>query len=167
MTIAEFHHLDAEQKKELLIQCCGSSAWVDKMIAAPPAEDLVNLEETAEEKWYQCSEDDWLEAFTHHPKIGDSNSLKNKFANTAAWAANEQSGVNTASNKTLEELAAKNEDYEKKFGYTFIVCATGKSAEEMLAILQKRLTNKPGDEIKIAAEEQLNITKLRLEKLFA
>lgn len=167
MTIANFNHLNAEQKKELLTQCCGSSAWVDKMIAALSIEKLADLKKAAEEKWYECSDDDWLQAFTHHPKIGDINSLKKKFTNTAAWALNEQSGVNTASNKILEELAAKNKDYEKKFGYIFIVCATGKPAEEMLAILQSRLTNKPGDEIKIAAEEQIKITKLRLEKLFA
>ncbi|MDB5246630.1 MAG: uraD [Segetibacter sp.] len=135
-------------------------------MAEPPFKDLVDLEETAEEKWRECIELDWLEAFQHHPKIGDINSLKKKFASTAHLASNEQSSVNIASEKILEELAKGNEAYEKKFGYIFIVCATGKSAEEMLNILRSRLPNSAADEIEIAAEEQIKITKLRLEKLF-
>ena len=166
MTIAEFDRLNVEKKRELLTQCCGSSAWVEKMIAEPPAEDLVDLEEIAEEKWWQCSQQDWLEAFEHHPKIGDINSLKEKFANTANWASNEQSAVNAASDDVIAELAKGNEEYEKKFGFIFIVCATGKSADEMLSILKSRLSNNREEEIQIAAEEQLKITKLRLEKLF-
>jgi 2-oxo-4-hydroxy-4-carboxy-5-ureidoimidazoline decarboxylase len=166
MTIAEFDHLPIGQKRDLLQKCCGSKAWIDKMIAAPPLEDLVDLVETAEEKWWECSEKDWLEAFEHHPKIGDINSLKEKYYNTVAWASNEQSGVDSASDEILQALANGNDDYEQKFGYIFIVCATGKSAGEMLEILQGRLPNNPEDEIKIAADEQLKITKLRLEKLF-
>ena len=166
MTIAEFDHLDFDHKKGLLTKCCGSAAWVAKMLNAPFAEDLVDLEETAEEKWYDCTEADWLEAFGHHPKIGDIQALKEKFSNTAAWAGKEQSAVDTAPENVLQQLAKANEDYEQKFGFIFIVCATGKSAEEMLAILQGRLPNSAADEIKIAAEEQLKITKLRLEKLF-
>ncbi len=166
MTIANFDHLPIDQKKELLHKCCGSKIWIDKMLLAPPAEDLVDLLETAEEKWYECSEKDWLEAFEHHPKIGDINSLKKKYANTVAWASNEQSGVNVASDKILNALAKGNDDYEKKFEYIFIVCATGKSAGELLQILQSRLPNDPEVEIKMAAEEQNKITKLRLEKLF-
>ncbi len=167
MTIAEFDHLSIEHKKELLQKCCGSSSWVDKMLAAPPAEDLIDLFETGEENWYACNEHDWLEAFQHHPKIGDVNSLKEKYANTAAWASNEQSGVNIATDKILEDLSKGNEVYEKKFGYIFIVCATGKSAAEMLEILNLRLPNNAEEEIKIAVEEQNKITKIRLEKLFA
>ncbi len=166
MTIAEFDHLDIDYKKELLTKCCGSAAWVVKMLDSPFAEDLVDLEETAEEIWYDCTEADWLEAFSHHPKIGDVNSLKEKFSNTAAWASKEQGAVDTAPKDILHQLAKVNEEYEQKFGFIFIVCATGKSAEEMLAILQDRLPNNAADEIKIAAEEQLKITKLRLEKLF-
>jgi 2-oxo-4-hydroxy-4-carboxy-5-ureidoimidazoline decarboxylase len=166
MTIAEFDHLPAKQKRELLQKCCGSASWIEKMMDAPPAEDLVDLEETAEEKWWECSERDWLQAFEHHPKIGDINSLKEKYANTVEWASNEQSGVNVASDEILIALAKGNDDYEQKFGHIFIVCATGKSAGEMLEILQSRLPNSAEDEIKIAADEQLKITKLRLEKLF-
>jgi 2-oxo-4-hydroxy-4-carboxy-5-ureidoimidazoline decarboxylase len=166
MTIAEFDLLDTEKKKELLHQCCGSTNWVNKMIAALPAEDLIDLLEIAEEQWYACSEQDWREAFSHHPKIGDINSLKEKYASTGHWAANEQSSVKEATEQTLQRLAEGNEEYENKFGYIFIIYATGKTADEMLSLLKQRLYNSPEVEIQIAMEEQLRITKTRLEKLF-
>jgi 2-oxo-4-hydroxy-4-carboxy-5-ureidoimidazoline decarboxylase len=166
MTIAEFDHLDAEQKKALLHQCCGSTNWINRILEALPAEDLVDLLEIAEEQWYACHEQDWREAFSHHPKIGDIDSLKEKFAATAHWAEGEQASVQQATEKTLQELAAGNDAYEQRFGYIFIVCATGKSADEMLQLLNLRLYNNPEVEIQIAMEEQNKITKLRLEKLF-
>ena len=142
------------------------------MMAYFPADDLVELLENAEEIWYACSEEDWKEAFAHHPRIGDVASLSEgllsettKFANTAAWASHEQSNVNIAAKETIEALAQGNRLYEEKFGYIFIVCATGKSAEEMLALLQARLSNKPEDEINIAADEQHKIIQLRIQKL--
>lgn len=167
MTIAEFDRLNKEEKKKLLYQCCGSTGWVEKMLTVPPANDLIDLFEDAEEKWYECSENDWKEAFSNHPKIGDLESLKKKFASTSAWASDEQSAVNQATEKTLEKLAAGNKLYEDKFGYIFIICATGRSAEEMLQSLEERLPNDREDEIKIAAGEQNKITQLRLEKLFS
>jgi len=165
MTLHELNTLPKSQLKDELMKCCGSSAWVNKMLPFFPADDLVELLEDAEEQWYQCSGEDWKEAFTHHPKIGDIDSLKKKFASTAQWASGEQSGVSSASQQTLEALAKGNEDYEKKFGYIFIVCASGKTAGEMLELLKERLKNNPKDEIEIAADEQNKITKLRLEKL--
>jgi 2-oxo-4-hydroxy-4-carboxy-5-ureidoimidazoline decarboxylase len=135
-------------------------------MGSPIAEDLVNLEDLAEEKWYECTQADWKEAFQHHPKIGNIQSLKEKYSDTKEWASNEQSGVEAANDNTLAALAEANEMYEKKFGYIFIVCATGKSAAQMLDILNSRLPNDEATEIQIAAEEQLKITKLRLEKLF-
>ena len=167
MTIAEFDHLNIEKKRKILEQCCGSSAWVEKMLTIPPAEDLIDLFEDAEEKWYECKEADWREAFSRHPKIGDLNSTKEKFASTADFAAGEQSSVKDASEKVLQSLAEANAAYEKKFGFIFIVFAAGKSAEEILGMLTARLNNKPEEEIKIAMEEQNKITRLRLEKLFA
>jgi 2-oxo-4-hydroxy-4-carboxy-5-ureidoimidazoline decarboxylase len=140
--------------------------WVDKMITVFPVEDLVELLEAAEEKWYELNVADWKEAFEHHPQIGDINSLKEKFADTAKWAVGEQAGVNTADENILHQLQKANEDYQNKFGYIFIVCATGKSAEQMLGILNNRLQNNKEDEIIIAAAEQLSITKIRLQKLF-
>jgi 2-oxo-4-hydroxy-4-carboxy-5-ureidoimidazoline decarboxylase len=166
MTIAEFDHFDIEKKKELLHSCCGSTAWVNNMIAALPAEDLVDLLEIAEEQWYACHEADWREAFSHHPQIGDIESLKEKFSTTEHWAADEQASVKQASEQTLEQLAEGNQVYKQRFGYIFIVCATGKSADDMLHLLNQRLYNNPDVEIQIAMEEQLKITRLRLEKLF-
>ncbi len=123
------------------------------------------LLEQARLQWEQCGPSDWLEAFTHHPKIGDLKSLEKKFASTRQWAGGEQKGVNTADQQILEALAQGNDDYEKKFGYIFIVCATGKSAGEMLEILKERLSNQPEEEIQIAQGEQMKITLIRLEKL--
>jgi 2-oxo-4-hydroxy-4-carboxy-5-ureidoimidazoline decarboxylase len=111
-------------------------------------------------------EADWQEAFSHHPKIGDIDTLKEKFAATTQWTEGEQASAKEASQQTLQQLAEGNQAYEQRFGYIFIVCATGKSADEMLQLLQQRLYNNPEVEIQIAMEEQLRITRLRLEKLF-
>ncbi len=165
MTLHEFNILLKQQLIEVLTKCCGSSSWVNKMLPFVPADDMIELLEDAEEQWWQCNEEDWKEAFTHHPKIGDVDSLAKKFASTSQWALGEQSGVNIASAETIKALAEGNRLYEEKFGYIFIVCATGKSAEEMLEILKERLRNDPAKEIKIAADEQNKITKLRIEKL--
>lgn len=167
MTLHELNTLSHEQLREELTRCCGCSAWVSKMLGFFPADDLVEVLEDAEEQWYQCSEKDWKEAFDHHPRIGDIDSLKKKFNSTADWAKGEQSGVKTANQNVLEALAQGNQDYENKFGYIFIVCATGKTASEMLEILESRLKNDPEDEIQIAADEQNKITQLRLEKLIS
>jgi len=165
MTLHELNTIPKQQLQEELTKCCGSSAWVNKMLPFFPADDLVELLEDAEEQWYKCSEEDWKEAFAQHPKIGDLESLQKKSASTAEWASGEQAGVNSASKQTIEALAAANKKYEEKFGYIFIICAAGKSADEMLAILQNRLQNSAEVEIEIAADEQNRITKLRIEKL--
>lgn len=165
MTLHELNILPKQQLREELLKCCGSSAWVDKMLPFFPADDMVELLEDAEEQWFKCSEQDWKEAFAQHPKIGDIQSLEKKFASTAAWASGEQEAIKTASSQTLQELKDVNQQYEDKFGYIFIICATGKSADEMLGLLQTRLQNSPEVEIEIAADEQNKITKLRIEKL--
>lgn len=165
MTLHDFNILPKDQLIEALHSCCGSSAWVQRMLPFIPADDIVELLEDAEEQWWKCTPGDWKEAFSHHPKIGDRASLEKKFGNAAQWSANEQSNVAGASKEILEALAKGNQEYETKFGYIFIVCATGKSAAEMLVLLQSRLPNDPEQEIEIAADEQNKITKLRLEKL--
>lgn len=167
MTLHEFNTLPEQELKAVLFNCCGSTIWVNKMLSLFPFDDLIELLNDADEKWSECSETDWLEAFTHHPKIGDISSLKKKFAATAQWAEGEQSGATDASDKIIEALAKGNEAYENKFGFIFIVCATGKSATEMLDILNSRLPNDKQTELIIAAEEQSKITKLRLQKLLA
>lgn len=167
MTLDNLNTLDQEHLKEELIRCCGSSGWVEQMMEIFPAESESALFTKAEEIWFSLNREDWLEAFSHHPRIGDLESLKKKFASTAEWAAGEQASVASASAETLQALAEANRLYEKKFGYIFIICATGKSADEMLNALQQRLTNAPEEEWLIAAAEQNKITKLRLEKLLS
>lgn len=130
-----------------------------------PFQNKEELLAAAEEVWFKLLPNDWLEAFAHHPKIGDLNSLRAKFASTRQWAEGEQASVSTASEEVLRALAEGNAAYERKFGYIFIVCATGKSAEEMLAILQARLPNEHATELFLAAVEQSKITRIRLEKL--
>ena len=168
MTLEELNHLEKPALTEALHKCCGSSAWVEHMAAAFPISDAETLMDEANTKWNSLPEAEWREAFTHHPKIGGNiEALREKFANTSTWAEGEQASVKEASQAILEALAAGNEEYERKFGYIFIVCATGKSAEEMLALLQARLSNKPEEEILVAMGEQNKITRIRLEKLLA
>ena len=165
MTLHDFNILPKDQLKEELIKCCASAAWVNRMLDYIPAEDLVELLEDAEMEWWKCSENDWKEAFAAHPKIGDPDSLAKKYSVTAEWAAEEQKNIQAASGETIRALVDANGKYEEKFGYIFIVCATGKSAEEMMGILHSRLQNSPEEEIKIAADEQNQITKIRIQKL--
>ncbi|CAN5302422.1 2-oxo-4-hydroxy-4-carboxy-5-ureidoimidazoline decarboxylase [soil metagenome] len=165
MILPELNQLALPQLKEALATCCGSTAWVNELAKIFPVESKESLFEQAETIWFACSESDWREAFRHHPKIGDIHSLREKFAGTKAWAAGEQSGVSVASQQVLEDLSEGNRLYEEKFGYIFIVCATGKSADEMLDLLNARLLNSPETEILIAMQEQNKITKIRLEKL--
>ena len=165
MTIHDLNTLPGDELKNALFNCCGSTAWVNKMLPLFPMEELVELLDFAEEQWFACSEADWLEAFSHHPKIGDTAALQKRFPATAQWANGEQQGVNSARQQTVQDLAAANHEYEEKFGFIFIISATGKSAEEMLNILKSRLPNEHGAEIRIAAEEQNKITLIRLQKL--
>jgi len=165
MTLTELNQLPLFQLKETLLTCCGSTAWVNELTKVFPIESKESLFGQADIIWFACSESDWREAFTHHPKIGDVDSLWEKFAATKAWAEGEQSGVSTASRSVLEMLVEGNQLYEEKFGYIFIVCATGKSADEMLEIMESRLLNSPETEILMAMQEQNKITKIRLEKL--
>lgn len=151
--------LPPEQLKTALTQCCGSTAWVQKMLDIFPVKDEAELLSAATLLWHQCTEKDWLEAFDHHPKIGDKTNNK--------WASEEQSSVANTTISVLKDLEEGNHLYLKKFGYIFIVCATGKPATEMLSLLQARLTNTPEKEIKTAMEEQDKITRLRLQKLLA
>ena len=111
------------------------------------------------------SEEDWFEAFRAHPKIGEQKAAAAQSEQARNWSSQEQSGIESAPEATKTALAAGNQDYEKRFGFIFIVCATGKSSEEMLEILNSRLQNDPKTELPVAAEEQRKITRLRLEKL--
>jgi 2-oxo-4-hydroxy-4-carboxy-5-ureidoimidazoline decarboxylase len=165
MHLSELNLLDQEAAAAEFTKCCGSSSWVQKMVKARPFSDENSLFDHAHLAWEACSEEDGWEAFTHHPKIGGKEELAKKFASTATWASGEQASVKEAGEEVLEALTKGNVEYESKFGYIFIVCATGKSAREMLDLLLKRLPNSPETEIKIAMTEQMKITLIRLQKL--
>lgn len=160
MTIKTLNKLSKAEKEKLLMSCCGSQGWVALMIKQFPFISEKQLIDTANECWYkQCNSSDWMESFTHHPKIGDIKSLTKKFA------GKEQAGVAAASKKTITQLTNANKAYEARFGFIFIVCATGRSAAEMLRLMDDRLSNTIGEELHIAMGEQMKITILRLQKL--
>lgn len=142
------------EARTLLAGCCGSTRWVDAMLARRPFGSMTALVESAASIWRGLSDADWLEAFSQHPKIGDTRA--------DGVAKREQSGVASASEEIVRQLADSNREYEARFGYIFIICATGKSAESMLGAFRDRLGNDAETEIRIAAEEQLKITQLRL-----
>lgn len=135
------------------------------MTSERPFANPEHLNTVADRVWWSLEPSDWLEAFVSHPKIGERSAARKVAAEAEHWATQEQSGVTNAAEETMRSLADLNQEYEEKFGYIFIVCATGKSSEEILAILQDRLPNDPETEIRIAAREQSRITKLRLGKL--
>lgn len=147
---------------ERLHACCGCNRWVDLMLHARPFKDAIDLETRAEKFWREMGEPEFLEAFSHHPRIGASVSPS---AQGDHWAAQEQGGVHQAGRKTRSRLDEFNQKYFEKFGFIYLVCATGKSADEMLSILTSRIRNSREQELQIAAQEQGKIMKLRLEKL--
>jgi 2-oxo-4-hydroxy-4-carboxy-5-ureidoimidazoline decarboxylase len=167
MTLNDFNRLSVAQAKEELFKCCGSTSWVNKLMAHFPFATLEELKNISDQSWKKCSMNDWLEAFSHHPKIGEKAGAEKNHASTKEWAQQEQAGVMNAVEGVKAKLASANQLYENKFGYIFIVCATGKSADEMLSILVARLNNDPAKEIQIAAGEQNKITHLRMDKLFS
>jgi allantoicase len=148
---------EGDLERELL-SCCGSRAWARKMVAGRPFAGLLAMKELGARAWGALGGDDWKEAFAAHPRIGTKKRV-------SSWAAQEQAGVREAQQTLRDALADANAAYEARFGYIFIVCATGKSAGEMLAIALERLKNHPDVELHVAAEEQRKITDLRLEKL--
>jgi 2-oxo-4-hydroxy-4-carboxy-5-ureidoimidazoline decarboxylase len=167
MTLQEFNQLSETEAARHLFNCCGSTTWVRNMMQHFPFGTFGMFKVKADEAWAKTKEEDWREAFTHHPRIGDLNSLKEKFASTQHWASGEQGKVGESVQEVLLELQMMNDLYLKKFRYIFIICATGKTAEEMLQALKQRINNTPDQEIYLAAEEQRKIMHLRIEKLFA
>lgn len=156
MTLDALNQLAQPELYTTLQQCCGAHKWVEKMMADFPMASESSLLDAADRHWAACTPADGLEAFSHHPRIGDRPALHK-----------EQAGVANASTAILEELASLNTRYEEKFGYIFIVFASGKSATDMLALLKARMNNSPEEEIKISMAEQGKITHLRLEKLLS
>jgi 2-oxo-4-hydroxy-4-carboxy-5-ureidoimidazoline decarboxylase len=149
------------------LRCCGSRRWAEAMVRGRPYADAPALLAAAERAAQPLARADWLEAFSHHPRIGERSALVARFPTTADWSSGEQAGVSGAGADVLDALLQANRDYEARFGYIFIVCATGKSATQMLALLRERLPNGPEAELEIAAAEQRKITAIRLKKLLS
>jgi 2-oxo-4-hydroxy-4-carboxy-5-ureidoimidazoline decarboxylase len=157
--------LTETEARAAFLRCCGSTRWAEWMAARRPFGSEAQLLTAAGQVWQGLAPEDWREAFAAHPRIGDLESLRARFAPTAAWSAGEQAGVAGAPEATLLALAEGNRAFEARFGHLFIVCASGKTADEMLALLRQRLGNDPEEELRIAAAEQEKITRLRLQKL--
>ena len=156
--LAEWNHFEVPSALEAMVACCAARRWAQAMVALRPYSGVESLNLTADQVWSTMEEPDWLEAFAAHPRIGERN------ASASAWSQQEQSSALIAENPVLAELAEANRHYEDLFGFTYIVCATGKSAGEMLSILQRRLANGREAELREAAEQQRQIMQIRLGK---
>lgn len=158
------NELSPEEVRAELLLCCGVGRWAKRVADGWPYGSVEELRQAADEAWRELDKDDWRRAIDHHPRIGERPD-GDRFRATRGWSRKEQSGLATASNETRERLAVGQRAYEEKFGYIFLICATGKSGDEMATELEARLCNNPATELAVAAEELRKITILRLEKL--
>ena len=163
--IDRINSIPTEQAEAEFLKCCGSRRWAAKMTTERPFENVEEMVTAADRIWWALESTDWLEAFDSHPKIGETKAAASVARESLSWSATEQSGTRDSAQQTMEELAELNREYQEKFGFIYIVCATGKSAEEMLMILRERLSNDAATELRNAATEQAKITTLRLNKL--
>lgn len=164
-SIERLNMLPADQAEAEFLKCCGSAKWARAMTKARPFNDAEVMFDEAEARFADLTDEDWLEAFRAHPKIGEKKAATTQSETAQHWSAEEQSSTAKAAASVMDALAEANREYERRFGFIFIVCATGKTADEMLALLRDRLANPPPVELSVAAGEQKKITKLRLQKL--
>ena len=161
--LAAWNGADESVAVPAMLACCAARRWAQAMVARRPLRNVETLSLTADELWSAMNEADWLEAFAAHPRIGERKTPP-AATRSATWSQQEQSSTANAANQVLADLAAGNALYERRFGFTYIVCATGKSADEMLAILRRRLNNERASELREAAEQQRQIMQIRLGK---
>jgi 2-oxo-4-hydroxy-4-carboxy-5-ureidoimidazoline decarboxylase len=166
-TLAHWNQLPTEDAARQILSCCGSERWARELAGRRPFADQRSLVASSDEIWNRLNVSDWMEAFSTHPRIGERKMPQAASRQSADWSSQEQHAVAEAETKTLEALARANEEYEKRFGRRFIVCATGKPAAEILEILQRRLQNDEETELRMATEEQRKITNIRLKKWLA
>jgi len=166
ISVEEFDTMSFEEAFETMRDCCGSTTWVNDMVSRRPFGEFDVLIAAADDAWAKTTEKDWLEAFEHHPRIGDTGTTATQSAAAKSWSSHEQAGVKPASSALQEELAAVNAAYERKFGHIYVVCAAGKDVTEMLDMAKARMTNDHSTELRVSAEEQRKIMQLRLRKLF-
>jgi allantoicase len=164
-SLERFNRLPRQRALRALLDCCGSKKWSQQMAACRPFAGESELFEAADKTWSALAREDWLEAFLHHPPIGETRATARPSATASRWSAKEQSSAQKAAPEVLEALAAQNRAYVEKFGFVFLICATGKSSDEILNAFRQRLPDDPDTELHVAAEEQRKITRLRLEKL--
>lgn len=162
ITLDHLNRLPADQAAESFRACCGSARWIAAMVSGRPYSDLDTLLGAAESAWRNAGPEDWEEAFAHHPRIGEP---PDRAGGSAAWSATEQRGALESDEPTRRVLAETNAAYQRRFGRRYIVCATGRTAEEILADLRARVDNDPVVELRVAAAEQGRITAMRLRKL--
>jgi OHCU decarboxylase len=162
--LACWNNLPAHDAEQAILPCCGSTAWAHELTARRPFNDEASLITASDEVWRQLQPEDWLEAFSKHPRIGERKAPSAASSQSAAWSAQEQQNAAFAAESVQQALAQANRAYEQRFDRVFIVCATGKSAEEMLDNLHARMQNDDSIELHVAAEEQRKITNIRLKK---
>jgi 2-oxo-4-hydroxy-4-carboxy-5-ureidoimidazoline decarboxylase len=162
--LARWNGLPAQEAAQEILACCGSTTWARALAARRPFRDASSIMATSDEVWNRLSPQDWLEAFSMHPRIGEREAPQAASAQSAAWSAQEQQKVAAVGETTHAALQEANREYENRFDRVFIVCASGKSAAEMLDILRRRLRNDDATELREAAEEQRKITNIRLKK---
>jgi OHCU decarboxylase len=166
LTVAAFDALGDDEARAALRACCGAERWVAGMLERRPLGTLAAVLAAADEVWTSTGETDWREAFSHHPRIGETRAAVAQDARAAGWSAGEQAAAR-ATGSVQDELARVNRDYERRFGHIYIVCASGRSASELLDVARSRLANEPAAELRVAAAEQHRITRLRLARLFS
>jgi OHCU decarboxylase len=165
ISVEELNGLSADRASDLFRACCGAPRWVAGMVSRRPFFSRDAVLHGADDEWSATGERDWLEAFSHHPRLGEKAALAGDSMVARGWSASEQSAVAAAGADARIGLARLNEEYERRFGFIYIVCATGKSADELIELAHRRIQNDRDTELRIAAEEQRKITRLRLEKL--
>lgn len=167
MTVEQFNDLEADDARMALVNCCAANAWVDCMLNLRPYRQVSEIFQYAEVFWDKTNKYDWMEAFEGHPQIAEMHMFKNNYAVAGDLPDSEPSIMDDASDEVIEAMIARNEAYKTKFGFIFVAYSTGKSAEEVLGLLNDRLLNDKDKELRLAAEEQRKITRLRLQKLFS
>jgi OHCU decarboxylase len=163
--LARLNALPASAAEAELLTCCGSRGWARRMVVLRPFAGGDALFDAADVVWWALDREDWLEAFRSHPRIGERKAEAGQTQREQGWSRGEQAGMDAAAEVTRRALADGNRAYEERFGHIYLVCATGRSADELLSILTDRLRNEPDAELRVAAGEQAKITRLRLRKL--
>lgn len=162
--LSRWNLLPADEAAKEILPCCGSRAWANGMAASRPVEDVATLLASSDRIWRDLSAADWSDAFQSHPRIGETRGPLESSARSQDWSAQEQHHATESTDSVKQALADGNREYERRFHRIFIICATGKSADEILVNLRHRLNNDDATELREAAEQQRQITQIRLRK---